>query len=96
MKPRKAKQAFIGTVTDEVFLQTLMRHLVEWNNSLEFRPDGQPNILELFRNFCTSLRAGHYQRTAPMIRATCRELGVPCTRESIDKLFKKDGNNGTE
>ncbi len=102
MKARKAKptkpMAFTQTVDAEVFLQTVMKHLVLWNNSQDAELKSELTVLEMFRNFCHTLRTGHYTRTAPMIKAACRELNVPNTRDAIDSIFqpKKGDSNGTQ
>ncbi len=76
-------------VTRELFLQTLMRHLVLWKNSDQdvWNAD-RINVLEVFQNCVQSLESGTYSRRCAPIKSTCKELKIKCTRESIDSIFK--------
>lgn len=93
---RKPKQQFLGPVTEELFLQTLMKHLVQWKTAQPEDSLIKLDVLQIFRNMCDTLRTDRYSRTAPMIKATCRELGIENSREAINSIFKKGTNHGTD
>lgn len=78
----------------DLFLSALMKNLILAKNKfpdLYQWPDA--DLLEVFRRLAESMREGTYSRHAHAIKWTCKELNIPCTRESIDQVFKNETIN---
>lgn len=72
----------------DAFLSVLMKNLIEAKNKYPDQYNWQhADILDVFRRFAESMREGTYTRHCHAIKWTCKELGIPNTRQAIDKIF---------
>ena len=77
----------------DAFLSALMKNLILAKNKY---PDlytwPESDVLEVFRRLAESMREGTYSRHTHAVKWTCKELGIPCTRNAIDDVFKNETN----
>jgi hypothetical protein len=74
----------------EKFLGLYMKNLILAKNKFPAQYQWpESDILEVFRRMVESFKAGTYSRHGHAVKWTCKEMGIPNTREAIDQIFRE-------
>lgn len=76
--------------TPDNFLALYMKNLIKAKNKYPemYNWNDGVDVLEVFRRMSDAFKRGTYDRHSHAIKWTCKEIGIPHTRDAITKIFK--------